>query len=327
MAIKNRLSWIGRLLPPRRQRAVPWSGMEILVSLFLVFYFVPSFCFAVLQGSHFFTWLYGADFPAGNTNADILSQTRVGLWLTLTALPAQVLGLLLLLNLSSGTLPYQLGLTTPHLRRNIALGALLALVVTPALLGLNFLIASAFERWTPIPINKHPLLNLGEQSQSWWEVLLLLATAVVAAPLLEELVFRGLLLRWFAQRWDRGRLAVFLALLVALSKRSEELAKAVSAHDLTALAIESIPAVFVLLMVPIFLLVRRRARTPAGPALFGVALLFAAMHSSVWPTPIALFALGLVLGWLSIRTASLVGPIILHGLFNLASCLLLFLAR
>lgn len=53
-----------------------------------------------------------------------------------------------------------------------------------------------------------------------------------------------------------------------------------------------------------------------GPAVFGTALLFGMLHVGVWPTPIPLFVLGLGLGWLAWRTQSLVGPIVLHALFN-----------
>ena len=48
------------------------------------------------------------------------------------------------------------------------------------------------------------------------------------------------------------------------------------------------------------------------------------MHSFAWPSPVALFVLALGLGWLAHRTRSLAGPIVLHGLFNAVSCMLLF---
>jgi membrane protease YdiL (CAAX protease family) len=71
------------------------------------------------------------------------------------------------------------------------------------------------------------------------------------------------------------------------------------------------------------LLVWRLSRTPVPPAIFGTSLLFACIHTSVWPTPVPLFVLALGLGVLAQRTQSLVGPIVLHGLFNGISCVLL----
>ena len=58
-------------------------------------------------------------------------------------------------------------------------------------------------------------------------------------------------------------------------------------------------------------------------SVLGSAMFFAIFHSSVWPTPIALFGLGLVLGWLAYRTQSLVGAIVLHAFFNVVAFLVL----
>jgi membrane protease YdiL (CAAX protease family) len=58
-----------------------------------------------------------------------------------------------------------------------------------------------------------------------------------------------------------------------------------------------------------------------GPAIYSTALLFASLHSFAWPSPIALFVLGLGLGWLAQRTQSLMGPILIHALFNAVGCL------
>ena len=66
------------------------------------------------------------------------------------------------------------------------------------------------------------------------------------------------------------------------------------------------------------------SRTGVGPVVFGTALFFAAVHSNVWPTPVALFLLGLGLGWLAVWTRSLIAPVVVHSLFNGVSFLLLF---
>jgi membrane protease YdiL (CAAX protease family) len=57
-------------------------------------------------------------------------------------------------------------------------------------------------------------------------------------------------------------------------------------------------------------------------SIFGSAMFFALAHGT-WPTPLALFFLGLALGWLAFRTQSLVPSMIVHGLFNLVSFLAL----
>jgi membrane protease YdiL (CAAX protease family) len=58
-------------------------------------------------------------------------------------------------------------------------------------------------------------------------------------------------------------------------------------------------------------------------AWYGTAVLFAASHSSVWPSPIPLTVLALVLGWLAYRTQSLIGTMVFHSLFNGITCLIL----
>jgi membrane protease YdiL (CAAX protease family) len=96
-------------------------------------------------------------------------------------------------------------------------------------------------------------------------------------------------------------------------------------EGMRSLALAATPALFVLALAPIYLLVCWRSRTPLGPALFGTSLLFAYVHASVWPTPVPLFVLALGLGALAQRTRSLVGPIVLHSLFNGVSCVQLIM--
>jgi len=69
--------------------------------------------------------------------------------------------------------------------------------------------------------------------------------------------------------------------------------------------------------------VARNPLRPDSPAIFGTALLFGSVHAGVWPTPVPLFVLGLALGVLAARTGSLVGSMVLHGLFNSVTCVLL----
>jgi hypothetical protein len=57
-----------------------------------------------------------------------------------------------------------------------------------------------------------------------------------------------------------------------------------------------------------------------------VSLLFAAMHGSVWPSPVPLFFLSLGLGVLYQRTGGLVAPVALHATFNGLATLILYLS-
>lgn len=53
----------------------------------------------------------------------------------------------------------------------------------------------------------------------------------------------------------------------------------------------------------------------ARVAVLGSAMLFAMFHMS-WPAPVPIFLLGLLLGWLQLRTQNLWPGIVLHSLFN-----------
>ncbi len=58
-------------------------------------------------------------------------------------------------------------------------------------------------------------------------------------------------------------------------------------------------------------------------AIFGSSMFFAALHTN-WPASLALFPMGLALGWLYHRTQSLVGPIVFHALFNVTTFIALY---
>jgi membrane protease YdiL (CAAX protease family) len=186
---------------------------------------------------------------------------------------------------------------------------------------------------------------------------LIFFTATVAAPILEEWLFRGVLQTWLVRREWGGHAAMAGALLMALvSTRWDRLEWSPTAPGLRALLHSAMPSLFVLFMVPGYLAARwlvtrsqddqvtgwqgdkgtdedplspaqeqRPSRAAVVGAVYGASLLFAAAHSFAWPTPIPLFFLGLLLGWLMYRTESLVAPDVLHALFNGLSCVLLLL--
>src|SRR5262249_571240 len=139
----------------------------------------------------------------------------------------------------------------------------------------------------------------------------------------EELLFRGILLRWLYRRGWGGLACLGSALVVALLSRLGLLVEAwtgaETGPDWSAVLRAAAPALFVLALVPGYLVVWRLQRTPFPTALCSSSLLFAVIHSA-WPDPVALFVLALGLGWLAERTQSLVGPIVLHGLFNGIAC-------
>lgn len=296
---------------------VPWTGAEIFASVFLAWFFWPGSVFLLLRGIGFEHWYYGDDTPA--------TEKRMELWALAFALPFQLLTFPFVFAALSRTRPEQLGLTAHRLGRNALVGLLATLALAPPVYGIYYLLQRLYSQWGG-GVEKHPLEDLAVLHLFTGEWVLLTMIATVGAPLLEELTFRGVLQPWLAARRWRSHAAMLGALLLTVWYRREQLLQAWP-QGIGPFAAEAAPLWFVLTLEPIFLLVSWRSRAPAAPAIFATSLLFACVHVSVWPTPVPLFVLGLGLGVLAARTRSLVGPIVLHSLFNGISCVQLMFVR
>jgi membrane protease YdiL (CAAX protease family) len=299
-------------------RAVPWTGAEIGLCVLLAWIFWPSAVYATLKGLDFEHWYYGADTPE--------VQKRLGLWVGMLAFPLQVLTYPLVFSAFSRARLDQLGLTTRRFGRNVAAGAAVLLVLAPVIFAFWQCVRLLYRGGGEQSIEQHALEVLAQQHLHISEWVILFFTAMIAAPLHEELTFRGVLQPWLAARRWGGHAAMLGALVLALSMRGERL-HAAWPEGIYSVLEAAAPALFVLALLPLYLVVWATSRTPLDPALFGTSLLFAYVHVSVWPTPIPLFVLALGLGELASRTRSLVGPIVLHSLFNSISCVQLLLEK
>jgi membrane protease YdiL (CAAX protease family) len=229
---------------------------------------------------------------------------------------------------------------------NVVAGYLTWLVITPAVF-LVFALATKANQWLiNRPPDQHPLVQTIQEAGSWGWSLFLLQT-VVLAPLVEELVFRGLLLPWLATKQPpapetaltippvvRPSLILVLAVGTALLLHSKDLQNALTAGDRHEAVIRLLPAAFFVVLLPFHLLLprlnrlRRRLRIRSVQhtrAIWASSALFAAFHAQVWPSPVPLFVLALGLGYLYLRTRSLIGPVVVHGLFNAVSAVYLLL--
>jgi membrane protease YdiL (CAAX protease family) len=311
-------------------RTAPWSASEMVLGVFLVWFFWPALAQSTLQAIGFYPWYYGTEFVAAADAEDgdpadrRQARARMSLWPSVLASPLQVLTFPLLFAVLSGTGPRQLGLTTHRLGRDALLGVVGVVVLTPICFGVFWLVRYLYARWLGEGVEKHLLEVAGQQQLFPGEWVALFFTAMLAAPMWEELTFRGVLQPWLAARRWGGHAAMLGALVLAVLYRADRLFTA--SPDTHALLTTAAPVLFVLGLVPLYLGVWWCSRTPVAPALFGTALLFACIHTSVWPTPVPLFVLALGLGFLAQRTGSLVGPIVLHSLFNGVSCVQLLVA-
>lgn len=307
-----------RLFPPQRVRAAPWGGLEIGLAVFGYFFWAQAIG-SLLLGVGFFGWLYGPDFISSlnseaTSEAHRFASIRVGIWASLVAVPFQVGTILLLFRLASGTRPYQLGLNFGRFGSDVAVACAGWLLCTPIVFGVN-IVATLCDVWLGGHPQQHPLTQMIESQPLPIELVIVVTTAGLTAPVLEELLFRGVLQPWLARRSWGGDAAMAGSMGMAC----------VFGYGSAGWS----PIIFVAAMLPGYLVIGRLAgRWVANPqtarALYATSLLFGTLHASVWPTPVPLFLLGIVLGFLAYRTQSLVAPMVLHGLFNAVTCIMFF---
>ena len=315
----RRLDLASQLLPAQRERVVPWGGIEVVAAIF-IWILIVGMADVVLTKSGWYDYLYGPEFVK---RTDLLSMARRNLWALVMGVPFQVASIVLLFKAISDAQPYQFGLTSHRCGRNVLLGFVVWLSLTPPVLLIQVLSTIVYKSLFQ-ETDQHGFQEMARSPSEW---LLVLLGAAVAAPIAEEFLFRGVIQRFLMHRWWGGDVALAGAYVLAILSRWPGLRDAVNASDYAQLLIEAQPALFVLAMLAVYVVARRRWPSPMARTLYGVALLFAAAHSAVWPSPVPLFLLALGLGWLAQRTQSLVAPMVLHGLFNLVGVVLLLVVQ
>ncbi|HEY2787609.1 MAG TPA: CPBP family intramembrane glutamic endopeptidase [Fimbriiglobus sp.] len=197
---------------------------------------------------------------------------------------------------------------------NLTLAVVAWGVLTPAVFGVNLLSNWVVTRTGGVP-DTHPLVSIGSTDRTIDVFVFLLATCVLV-PLAEEFVFRGVLIPWATRkRYGPVILLVVAGVFVASESR-------------TPTGWRVAPVVFVGLLglglILLYKLSKIRSRFPirTTTAVYSTAALFATVHTGVWPTPVPLFLLGLGLGYLVARTRSILPAVVVHGLFNAVSALL-----
>jgi membrane protease YdiL (CAAX protease family) len=323
------------LFPGPAAWTVRWNGWAVLIA-FASVVLLPMLVQFALSDSGFYGQLYGPDFPAKATSEDGKLPERMqaahlrGLWSQFISLPLLVAAILVGLKFGTKASLSQMGLSRERTAANIVLGYFGWLVITPLAFGIFML---AVVLLSPNP-DKHPLMDLGPYA-GLRELIVFGFQAALFAPMLEELLFRGVLLPWLLQRPTREsgrdfivapgfRPHIIYAVALLLCLQSPALMEALQSGrwDQVLPALSS--CFFLLALVPFYLLLPLSGRLRSWSRLSAHALraclasaaLFAAIHANVWPSPIPLFVLGLGLGWLAIRARSIVPCIIVHALFN-----------
>lgn len=319
------------LLPPQRWRAVTWTGWHCGAAC-LAFIAVPELVAATIDPPTIQNWFL--DQPVDDRSARRLAHLTAGL----IALPFVVVTWWWLIGTLGGAQREQLGRTVPRWGQETMLGVVGWLAVGPAVYLVNLVTLLVYGALFGSQPRDHPLLELLRQQGTVHAVsLLILIESVVAAPIREELLFRGILQPWLCRHPNGGVLGFGWALVAGVLFR----APAVTGSGIARFVALAAPAVLVGVVAPVAWRLADLVGRPTPPpqlrwlaplgdperrrqavlGLFGSAALFANVHSAVWPTPIPLFALGLGLGWLALRTQRVLAPMVAHALFNAVACL------
>lgn len=198
----------------------------------------------------------------------------------------------------------------------VALAVFAWALLTPPVLAFYTAVLQLFTalNWQP---NEHPLTQLGNLSaQMRW---LFFLQACITAPLIEEILFRGLLLPWAIGGRERHTGRPAIPLLVSSVVRPWLVMLFAVVYAATTRKAD--PIIFAGALAGglglLWVTIRHGKRQLRG--VYATAAFFAVVHSGVWPSPLPLFLLGLGLGWLAVRTRGVLVPFLVHGLFNAVS--------
>jgi membrane protease YdiL (CAAX protease family) len=286
--------------------------------------------------------------PAAERQADSDSESSTSLveMLAVFALTDVVLLLVIpgIVWLTSGATSRDFGISHDGWLKQAAVGFVAALVASPAVYALQILAAKF---WTP---TEHPVQKMLEKEFSLGVADLAFLSAVVVAPMFEELLFRGILQNWLVSLFGRfaGRKRAKSRELVADLACTDPVDGAEpmaaletwdsdpdywEADDRDGSPGEETSTGSGEGDAPVSGEASGRADLAGGPllrsgwlAIVVTSLLFGAVHAPQWPSPIPLFVLALVIGAVYQRTGSLVAAVFIHATFNGLSTLAMFAA-
>jgi membrane protease YdiL (CAAX protease family) len=239
------------------------------------------------------------------TQADILTQLAIINCLLLVSVP-------LLVRFTSGATLADFGLSLVGLRRQLALGVGAALFMTPGVIAIQTV---AIRLWQS---RKHPVEEMVLDTFSAGIAFLAVVSTMVLAPMIEELLFRGIIQRWLSRLGDSRQSSASIGEKLQFSELANDLGGGVAGS--TSCSSESKEDHKVGSSCDVH---GSEARSALPIVL--TSIFFASLHAPQWPAPIAIFLLSMALGAIYQRTGSLITVIAMHGTFNGFSTLLLLM--
>ena len=212
-----------------------------------------------------------------------------------------------------------LGLNFSRLGYDAALGVCAYLAAIVPLMALQWALAVVFQQ----PYT-HPIIEGYKHQPNPWMLSLTALSAIIVAPLCEELLFRVLLQGWFESlegTWQKRRRAKDERDMPPPEPVLLESAPLPAAGD-NPYAAPAAPLVAVGAPASLDTFVPKPA---CWPILLS-SVLFAMMHFGQGLAPVSLFFLALVLGYLYQRTHRLWPSLVVHVLLNAGSILVLWLS-
>lgn len=184
----------------------------------------------------------------------------------------------------------------------------LVILLIPIVLVVSYTFMALFQLVGSCPGQNHPLVDLvrSKKTNDFW---LVVALVSIFAPLTEEVLFRGLLQYWIVSASKGPALGWVISLMLVIAQGFQN--ESTSEFEIAFL----IQALFFLTLGFFFIYLGLIYSQKFG-AINSGALVFAAVHSFAWPSPVGLFPLALGLGWLRETTGRIWPCIVLHAAFN-----------
>ncbi|VTS01870.1 CPBP family intramembrane glutamic endopeptidase [Tuwongella immobilis] len=296
--------WLSRQAQPIARPNVPptWGGIEIIL-MFIGYLFIT-----LLASQPARQLLDLPELPDGVPRSDAESN-QISLITASLAFPFQLMFFSVLFRWRNPESRHAFGLFGSGIAHDILTGMRTWRWCTPmviAAFGVPVLLGGLIQ----MKPDEHDLSTMAENASPGMLALIIIQAAIVA-PIVEELAFRGAILRSIAQN-EAGcdvvyASAIFLPVLGA--SIPETLPEIINRFGSSA---------FLILLMPWYLRIRRRHDVQTA-AIWASSALFAALHASVWPSPIPLFVLAMVLGRVTLASGSLLPPILIHAMFNSVS--------
>ena len=283
LAICQRFRIRGRLLESEPRSLVPWNGFPHVALAFFIYVILPLVWLILLQ-----RWFEIAP------DSDLTQLPSVITWLlagdSLLKFVAMAMVITFLRVDLTASLS-DLGFRANKVKTDLCIGLIAFVSIAPAIYFLQFILKWSYNQFAEEEA-AHPIEKLVNENGSSGVIFWAIFAAVIAAPIVEEFLFRAILQGWLEKAFYRTRVLV-----------NAELATETGEKDVT-IATPSAPT---FLWQPVIL----------------SSVTFALLHAGHGPDPIPLFFLAVVLGYLYAKTHRLLPSIVVHMALNGLSMLML----